>query len=258
MGVSTGAATVSTNAYVPANIPGGDASVVVIANGIASDPVSTTVVTVVPSALTFPSQQIGTTSGQQAVTVFSGSRTLTGISVTNDTGGSADFNTVPRPGTALTPENGQLVITVWFFPTAAGVRNANLEIAYSGAGSPLVVALSGTGNAAPLPLLTASPPSLFFDPKKLTNHQVTLSNIGTGPLTISSIAIDDPNYSLSNTCNIGPEGGILNPGQQCTVNLVCHFEGPGGSSLLVIKHNAVGSPTEIGLEATSKAGGPQP
>jgi hypothetical protein len=43
MGIATGAAIVSTNVYVPTNIPAGKASVVVIANGIASNPVSVTV-----------------------------------------------------------------------------------------------------------------------------------------------------------------------------------------------------------------------
>ena len=40
MGIATGAAIVSTNIYVPTNVPTGPAKVVVIANGIASDPVS--------------------------------------------------------------------------------------------------------------------------------------------------------------------------------------------------------------------------
>jgi hypothetical protein len=43
MGIATGGAIVSTNIYVPTNIPAGRASVVVIANGIASNPVSVTV-----------------------------------------------------------------------------------------------------------------------------------------------------------------------------------------------------------------------
>ena len=128
--------------------------------------------TTTQSALTFPSQQIGTTSLQQTVTVSDASPgTLTGISlVSNPPGTSVDFTCVPPPGAALNPTDGQLVITVWFRPTAGGTRTANLEIAYSGAGSPLIVELSGTGNAAPLPLMNVSPTSLFFDPKKLTNH----------------------------------------------------------------------------------------
>ena len=43
MGVATGNATVSTNIFVPSNVQTGPASMIVIANGIASDPVSVTV-----------------------------------------------------------------------------------------------------------------------------------------------------------------------------------------------------------------------
>ena len=45
MGVATGNATVSTNIFVPTNVPTGPAIMTVIANGIASDPVSVTVTT---------------------------------------------------------------------------------------------------------------------------------------------------------------------------------------------------------------------
>ncbi len=45
MGVATGNATVSTNIFVPTNVPAGPAIMTVIANGIASDPVSVTVTT---------------------------------------------------------------------------------------------------------------------------------------------------------------------------------------------------------------------
>jgi hypothetical protein len=43
MGIATGAAIVNTNIYVPTNVPAGKASLVVIANGIASDPVAVTI-----------------------------------------------------------------------------------------------------------------------------------------------------------------------------------------------------------------------
>jgi hypothetical protein len=208
--------------------------------------------TVAPTALAFPSQQIGTTSLQQTVTVITGSQVLSGLSlVSNPPGGNVDFASVPPPGAALNPQNGQLLITVWFRPTAGGLRNANLEIAYSGADSPLIVELSGTGNAAPLPLLSVSPTSLFFNPKQITNHVVTLTSTGTAPVTISSIALADSNFSMSNTC---PSAVTLQPGQKCTITVICRFIGPGGTSSMLITHDAPGSPTTVELTATSKSG----
>jgi hypothetical protein len=207
---------------------------------------------VAPSTLTFPAQQIGTSSLQQTVTVFAGSQvTLTGISfIDNTPGASADFASVPGPGGGnLNLQNGQLVITVWFRPTAGGTRNAQLLIAHNSAGSPLIVELSGVGNVALLPLLKFSPPSLLFTTTKITNHIVTLTNTGTGPLTINSIAIDRPSsFTFGTTCNVGPSGGILNPGQTCTITVSYHGVVSSNANL-VITHNAVGSPAMIGIEA---------
>ena len=225
-------------------------------------------VTVGPSSLVFGIQQIGTEStAQQTVTVtqqiVAGNLPLeiTAIELLDLTGAtSADFRTVPPPGSpppsgSINIQNGQLVITVWFSPTAAGTRNATLQVSHNQKGSPLTVQLSGTGNPAPLPLLHWSPTSLEFDPKRITNHTVTLTNSGTAPLIISSIAIAGTNYSMTNTCNIGAGGGTLQPGQQCTVNVVCKFLPTGEKSDMVITHNAAGSPAVVTLNIASTAGG---
>jgi len=208
---------------------------------------------VLPTALVYPTQQVSTTSLQQTVTVFAGSATITGISFVDETAGAAaDFRSVPPPGGRFSLQNGQLVITVWFVPTAGGVRKAKLEIAHNQAGSPLVVELSGTGNAAPAPLLSASPGSLSFTPKKVTNHTVTLTNTGTAPLTISNINIDQPNFHFTTSCGASPS--VLNPGQKCTITVSYTFVGPGGSANLIITHDAVGSPMLIDLDASSASG----
>ena len=215
-----------------------------------------------PGSLAFPAQQIGTESAQQVVTVTGGAQfAVTAISILDDAGApDTEFLSVPPPGNpppggSVNIQNGQLVVTVWFLPTAAGARSATLRITHNEAGSPLVIPLTGTGNAALLPLLKVSTTSLFFDPKKVTTHTVTLSNAGTGPLTINSISIADSNYSFTNTCGVGPGAATLQPGQSCAVNVVCHFIGSGGTSQMLITHDAAGSPTEVDLEATSKGGG---
>jgi hypothetical protein len=190
---------------------------------------------------------------QQTISVTIGSQQLTGISLVSDPpGGNVDFASVPPPGAELNPQDGQLVITVWFRPTVGGQRNAKLEIVYSGAQSPLTVELSGVGNAASLPLLSVSPTSLFFSPKQITNHVVTLTSTGSAPVTISSIVLADSNFSMSNTCGTGAV--TLQPGQQCTITVMCHFVGAGGTTSMVITHDAPGSPTIVELTATSKSG----
>jgi hypothetical protein len=205
----------------------------------------------VPTFLTFPSQQVGTTSLQKTVTVVAGDITLTGISLVNYPPSDGDqFVCVPPPGEGpLDLQNGVLVITVWFRPTAAETHGSQLVIGYGSAGSTIYVQLSGVGDAAPAPLLTVSPQSLLFTTTKITNHTVTLTNPGRAPLTINTIAIDGPSsFTFGTTCNVGPGGGILNPGEQCTITVAYHGV-VDSTANLVITHNAVGSPTTIDIEA---------
>jgi phospholipase C len=216
------------------------------------------------TALSFLPQQVGDVNARTAqsvtLTVSDGSPLIVySVAITSDTGAAGDFASVPPPGApppggSVNIQNGQLVVEVWFLPTAAGPRAAQLEIGHNLGNSPLVIQLSGQGVAAPVPLLTFTPSSLFFTPKKVTTHTVTLTNTGTGPLTISSIAASNSNFKFTTSCNVGPGAITLQPNQSCTVNVGYNFIGPGGSSELVITHNADGSPAVIDLEATSKTG----
>src|SRR2546426_5062666 len=78
---------------------------------------------------------------------------------------------------------------------------------------------------------------------------VTLSNTGSGTLTISSIAISGGNsgdFAQTNNC-----GGSVAAGARCTISVTFT---PAGilvrSSTLVIQDNASGSPQEVSLTGT--------
>ena len=211
---------------------------------------------VTPSTLTFDPQAVGTSSSQQTVMVVVGPGvTITGISLVTVLD-SPQFVCVPPSGTSHPNlQNGMLVITVWSHPTVVGPRNAQLQISHSAAGSPLVVQLHGTGQAAPL--LSVSPQSLLLTTKKITNHTVTLSNTGKAPLTIINIAIVGPSgFTFGSTCNVGAGGGVLNPGQQCTVTVAYHGV-VDATANLVITHNAAGSPATVDIEADTGKGPPR-
>ena len=217
-------------------------------------------VTASPSALAFAPLDVGTTSPQQVVTmtvIGNAQLAITAIALLDATGAaSTDFVSVPPPGSpppagSILVQDNELNITVWCRPGRAGALKATLQISHNQAGSPIVIQLSGTGNLVPIPVLSFSPTILVFDKTRPTNHTVTLGNKGTAPLTISSIVIADPNYSMNDSCNAGGAPRTLQPGQQCTVNVNYNFRDPGGSGTMVITHNAPGSPTMIELEPRS-------
>jgi Abnormal spindle-like microcephaly-assoc'd, ASPM-SPD-2-Hydin len=67
---------------------------------------------------------------------------------------------------------------------------------------------------------------------------VTLTNPGSSQLTISSVAIESSDYSLTTTC-----GGSLQPGQQCTISIRFEPTAPGTrTATLQIQTNASNVP----------------
>jgi len=77
-----------------------------------------------------------------------------------------------------------------------------------------VVALSGTGIA---PVASFSPTSLVFPPQIVTtvspSQTITVSNVGSAPMTINSITITG-DFAFNSGC-----GASLNAGASCTVNV---------------------------------------
>jgi hypothetical protein len=107
----------------------------------------TPVVTLSPNKLTFASQNVGTTSGAQSVTLTNtgtGSLTMKGIAIGGANPG--DFAQTNTCGASLAAA-AHCSISVTFKPTAAGSRSAAVNITDNAAGSPQSVALSGTGKA---------------------------------------------------------------------------------------------------------------
>jgi phosphatidylethanolamine-binding protein (PEBP) family uncharacterized protein len=112
--------------------------------------------TVSPSSLTFASQNVGTTSAAQAVTVSNGTSGAVSISSIQATG---DFAQTNNCGTSLAA-GGSCTVNVTFTPTAAGPRSGTLTITDSAAGSPHSVGLSGTGATSGTCSLSSTDPSV--------------------------------------------------------------------------------------------------
>ncbi len=169
-------------------------------------------VTISPLGLTFASQAVDTTSVAQTVTLTNhGSSTLDVTSIV----ASGDFEQSDTCGTSIAAGT-HCTISVTFTPTAAGTRSGTLTITDSDATSPQAVPLSGTG-AATAPSVTLSTASITFTGQPVgttsASKPVTLSNIGNGPLSITSIAVS-ANFSQTNNC-----AGSVAAGSHCTINV---------------------------------------
>ena len=109
----------------------------------------------------------------------------------------SQFSVLPR--TATVPAGQTQTLTVTFKPTSAGAKTGTLRIAHD-KGSPLVVALVGTGASA---ALTASTNSLDWGSAEVgteTPLPVTLNNNGTASLRVNARWVgDQASFRLATT-----------------------------------------------------------
>ncbi|HSZ30763.1 MAG TPA: carbohydrate-binding protein, partial [Pseudonocardiaceae bacterium] len=96
-----------------------------------------------PSSLSFGSETSGSTSSAQTVTVSNPNSTAVSVSQLSVSGPFGQTNTC---GSSIAA-NGSCTVSVKFSPTATGAATGSLTVASNAAGSPLTVALSGTGTA---------------------------------------------------------------------------------------------------------------
>ncbi|WP_375765073.1 choice-of-anchor D domain-containing protein [Archangium gephyra] len=149
------------------------------------------------SPLTFDDQRVLTTSGPKTVTVSN----LTGtgpIRITAVSTGSDGIFTV-SPSDPFTLEKGESrPLSVTFRPTSETVASGTLTLAtdYTPL-STVTVSLSGKGIK---PTLELSTTSLSFGTQGVgspsTPKPVTVRNIGSGTLRITSISVSSPSYKL--------------------------------------------------------------
>src|SRR5262249_757049 len=120
--------------------------------------------------------------------------------------------------------NVSCTINVTFTPTAVGSRSASVTLTDNAGNSPQSIPLSGIGQATAAPLVSLNPNSLTFGYQSLgttsTARSVTLTNIGTAPLSISSIAstgADPSDFIPTSTCPSGSNTLAVNA--SCTVSV---------------------------------------
>lgn len=192
-----------------------------------------------PTSLSFPNQEVGTTSASQTVTLTNASNAQLQIYSIALTGTNSTSFTQTNTCPATLSAGGNCTITATYVPPLVGSDVATLTVKDSGAPSTQTVALSGNSIG---PVVSLSKTLLGFGNQVVGTvsapQTVTLANIGTIPLTITSLWANG-NFRETNTC-----GSSVGVGGSCTITV--RFK-PAAIGILTgavtIKDNA-GPPTQ--------------
>jgi phospholipase C len=204
------------------------------------------------TSIPFAGQALGVASPPYTLTIKDwGTSNITVNSITT-TGDFSQKNTCT--GKTLTPAHF-CFSTVTFTPTALGTRTGTLTITDTDSSSPQVVNLVGTGSQAQLSVYY---PGLTF-PLVAFGHasapkSVTLTNVGSTPLSISSVQVIG-GFSQTNNC-----GSSLAAGAFCTFQVTfkptTSTAVPGWPTFygnLVINDSDLASPQTVLLGGTGTA-----
>lgn len=211
-----------------------------------------------PATLTFNSQNVGTTSSAQPLTlVNSGNAPLTINSITVTGTNAGDFAQTSNCGPSVNA-GASCTINVTFTPSVTGTRTASISVTDNASGSPQSVGLTGAGAAGGgSPAASFSPTSLTFSSQTVGTtsaaQPVTLTNTGNAALTISSIALTGTNagdFAQTNNCS-----SSLAASANCTINVTFTPTATGSRSASVtVTDNASNSPQNVALSGTGASG----
>ena len=194
-----------------------------------------------PVALTF-SQNVGTTSAPQNVTISNASAEPVSVTSINATAGFSETNTCSTSILA----GATCVVSVSFSPAATGALSGSLVVNFTGTDGALSISLTGTGT---LPKAAIAPTSLQFSSQAVGSpsaaQSIALSNQGTGPLAISGISVTG-DFSETETC-----GTSVAAGSSCSISVVFAPQTAGArNGRVTVNDNTVNSPQIIALTGT--------
>ncbi len=200
-------------------------------------------------SLTFASQNVGEPSAAQTLTLTNLGSTALGIA---SIAAGPDFLVSKTCGASLVG-GASCTISVKFDPRTTGPHVESLVVTTTGATAVVRATLTGAGTA---PTAIVVPGSLTFDAQTTQTSSAaqvaTLTNTGSGPLTIKSITATG-DFSQSNNCGLG-----LSPGNGCTISVVFKPTVAGARmGMLTISDDAVarGATQTVALAGTGTAGG---
>lgn len=236
-GPRTGAIDISSNA------PGSPHAVALTGNGIFA-PVPA--ISATPSSVNLGSIVVGTSATARVAISNAGEADLSIAGISVDGPHFLQSHTCPS---VLSPA-ATCNVVVTYAPTAVGAHSAALRITSNAVPSPLAIPLSGTALPVPVPAMQLSATSVVFDATFLnmvsSPIMVRVTNAGTGPMHISSIATSgDFGYS-----GCGFPSTIL-PGDFCLLSITFKPLSEGHlTGSIQIASDAPASPHAIALSGT--------
>ena len=210
-------------------------------------------ISIAPTALTFGSQAVGTTSATQTVTVSNtGGTTVTFTSiVTSGDFAGATLAQCPSIAVEATPCTFQIS----FKPTATGTRTGAITFTDNATGSPQTVTLTGTATAASGGTITIAPTSLTFGGQAVGTtsaaQTVTVSNTGGTAVTFTSIVTsgDFAGATLAQCPSLAVEA------EPCVLSITFKPTATGTrNGTITFTDNATGSPQTVTLTGTGTPG----
>jgi hypothetical protein len=239
---------------VASNNAGGNVTISLTGSATTNTPAAV----VSPTTLTFGSQQIGTTSAAQVVSVRNGGGgrlTVSSVSIT----GSHFRQSGNCVGASLTV--GQTcAINVVFAPTAAGSLAATLSIAHGAAGSPSRVALTGAGTTLPVPIVQATPLSVNFPGITVVGQpsaieRITITNAGPGSVTLAATTTSSAEFVIvAGAAGACATGQVLAQGASCTLDVGFSPSAPGARAGSV-RVSSNGTPATLTVALAGDAAG---
>ena len=173
------------------------------------------------------------------------SLSISGISVSGPHAGDMVVGGSCKAGSAVAP-GGTCTITVALKPSALGTRVATLDIASNTPSGTASVSLAGEAIATPAPSVSLAPVALGFGRVTLGTTSSTrlaiLSNSGSAPLDVSSVASSSGEFALMHDCP-----AQLAAGSACSIGVTYTPVGATASERVQIVSNAFSSPNSIVL-----------
>ncbi len=242
------------------NAAGGSTAVNVSGVGklTASPPPASPAVTVNPTVIAMDTTNVGSFSQKTFVVQNSGGSG--NLTVTNIVRSGADSTQFAVSPTAFTiGPGGTQTVTINFVPSSAGSKATIIGVYHNALGSPSLAVATGVGRVAASPPPSTAPAillpdSLIMDSTAVgsSNQKIAaITNTGTASLAVTAVTVSGMDASVF---SVSPANAAVAVGasQAVTVRFAPTSTG-NKSAILIVNHNAAGSPDTIRVKGVGKA-----